>query len=560
MQSGHRMIGVIARTEEFSAVEEFFQMFKTPWEHYRPGRSYEVVLATAEDARVMDTRLLIIYGSDLSVRDRHSGVSGELRSKGITVNYQGIPVPLYGCARLFRGAELNPLCYTSGGDIVGFRSQLMPTTVLRLGYDLFQEIRCLLSDGQPAENAHIPTLEIHIAMLRSWILAAGISLIEIPPIPAGKDFTVCLTHDIDFVGIRRHKFDHTMWGFLYRSTFGALREAARGKLSFARLLKIWRAAASLPFVYLGSVRDFWIPFEWYMLVEKDLPATYYLIPFKRRAGDHVRARHAARRATAYDITDIPEWTTALVKAGCEIGAHGIDAWHSTRKGREELHRIRQVTGRKRIGIRMHWLLRDENTSRVLEEAGYAYDSTAGYNETVGYRCGSTQAFRPIGARQLLELPMHIQDGALFYPHRLGLSELGAWAICSSMIANSKKFGGVLTVLWHDRSHGAERYWGDFYVRLVAELRSLNVWFATSAQAVDWFRKRRAIVFNSADSRTGRCHMRLSACRELSGPHLTVRIHHPPDSGAAGRIEDIPWNGDKELTVTASGVMEEATTF
>ena len=37
---------------------------------------------------------------------------------------------------------------------------------------------------------------------------------------------------------------------------------------------------------------------------------------------------------------------------------------------------------------MHWLLHDANTPSVLDEAGYAYDSTVGYNETIGYRAGT----------------------------------------------------------------------------------------------------------------------------------------------------------------------------
>ena len=42
---------------------------------------------------------------------------------------------------------------------------------------------------------------------------------------------------------------------------------------------------------------------------------------------------------------------------------------------------------------MHWLLHDANAPSILEEAGYAYDSTLGYNETVGYRSGTTQVWQ-----------------------------------------------------------------------------------------------------------------------------------------------------------------------
>jgi len=31
---------------------------------------------------------------------------------------------------------------------------------------------------------------------------------------------------------------------------------------------------------------------------------------------------------------------------------------------------------------MHWLLRDANTVSALEQSGYTYDSTVGYNETI----------------------------------------------------------------------------------------------------------------------------------------------------------------------------------
>src|SRR5207247_325007 len=147
------------------------------------------------------------------------------------------------------------------------------------------------------------------------------------------------------------------------------------------------------------------------------------------AGEHVSGRYGSRRATAYDVTDLPEWTATLTQAGCEVGVHGIDAWHSVDSGREELARVAGVAGASVVGMRMHWLLRDTNTAAVLENAGYAYDSTAGYNETIGYRNGTGQVFRPLGTASLLELPLHIQDGALFYPQQLDLSETEAEGRC-----------------------------------------------------------------------------------------------------------------------------------
>ncbi len=112
-------------------------------------------------------------------------------------------------------------------------------------------------------------------------------------------------------------------------------------------------------------------------------------------------------------------------AGCEVGLHGIDAWLDSSKGREELEEIRSLTGNSEIGVRMHWLYYDQQSPVALEKAGAAYDSTIGYNETVGYRAGTTQVYKPLEANRLLELPLHVMDTALFYPDSSGaFSERG----------------------------------------------------------------------------------------------------------------------------------------
>jgi hypothetical protein len=320
----------------------------------------------------------------------------------------------------------------------------------------------------------------------------------------------------------------------------------RGKITVSRLLKTWAAALSLPLVYLGWARDFWEPFKWYLKEEKGLPATYFLIPFKRRAGSNVPRAHASRRATAYDIGDLGDWPSILSQEGCELGVHGIDAWHDVEKGIAELDRVRAITGQSETGIRMHWLLQDGTTVAALEEAGFAYDSTAGYNETVGYRNGTTQVFRPLGARALLELPMHIQDGALFFRDRLDLTELEAQERCQPLFDNAQMHGGVLTLLWHDRSHGPERFWGGFYLGLIQELKSLKVWFGSAGQVVGWFGKRRDVRFEQIDTPGG---VRMRICYDDGAVHppLRVRVHTPATgrrSSPAADFVDISWDGTR----------------
>lgn len=534
------MIGVIAKPEQLDVVEEFFQLFKTPWEYYRPESAYSVVIATSSDISNVKAKLLVVYGPDVSPQSFPTDLVTGGRLQSSCLSYRGMSIPIYGEARGFADSGHGNAVVMAGTETAGVKMTRSGATVIRLGYDLFEEVKLLLTTAQPLEFAHIPTLDAHINMLRNWILEEQIPLMEIPPVPAGYRFAVCLTHDIDFIGIRQHKFDHTMLGFLYRSTFGALRNLIRGRINLQRLFASWWAAASLPLVYLGWAKDFWDPFDWYLKAEQNLPATYFLIPFKRRVGEHVSSPHASRRATAYDVRDIGDQAATLRQQGCELGVHGIDAWHSADKGRAELQRVSQSTSQSCTGIRMHWLLQDSGTFAALEEAGFVYDSTAGYNETVGYRNGTTQVFRPLGARTLLELPMHIQDGALLFHNRLDLSESQAHDRCLSLINNAANYGGVLTLLWHDRSHGPERFWGDFYLSLLQQLKSLKVWFGSGAEVVDWFQKRREVRFERVETPDG---VRARVCydaREVQ-PALRARVYSPGQDTGNSTFVDIAWD-------------------
>ena len=519
------MIGVISKVEQKAAVEEFFELFKTPWEYYVLGRSYDVLVTTLGEVPQVKAGLVVVYGAERPEADESIGIGTQGKHSGGYLIHQGFAVPIYGDLATFELEGEFEACVRTKSGIAGLRGVLSTgTSVVRVGYDLFEEVRLLLSTGQPVEHAQTPSLDIHIAMLRDWILGEGIPLLEIPPSPLGHSFVVCLTHDIDFVGIRNHRFDHTMWGFLYRSTVGAVRSFLRRRISVKRLLETWRAVLYLPFIHLGWAKDFWDPFEWYSQVEEKLPTTYFFIPFKGRKGENVPGKNASRRAAAYELADVKAWATILEKAGCELGVHGIDAWHNVEKGKAELKRISEITSAPSNGIRMHWLLRNSKTAAILEEAGYVYDSSAGYNETIGYRNGSTQVFRPLGVTRLLELPLHVQDGALFYADRLDLSDREAEEPCEGLIGIARRFGGVLTVLWHDRSHGPERFWGDFYKRLVGVLKSTDAWFATAAQAVAWFQQRREVLFE----RLGTGGLRICACgkQEVTLPQLSIRVYGP----------------------------------
>ena len=142
------------------------------------------------------------------------------------------------------------------------------------------------------------------------------------------------------------------------------------------------------------------------------------------------------------------------------------------------------------GIRMHWLYFDASAPEKLEAAGYVYDSTVGYNQTVGYRAGTSQVFKPLTTKNLLELPMHVMDTALFYPSYLNLSPQQADEKVFPLVENAVQFGGVFTVNWHDRSLAPERLWGNFIRICSKNCRPKIHGSPPPRKAVAWFRQRR----------------------------------------------------------------------
>ena len=518
------MIGVVANSSDEAVVREFFELFKTPWELYQSCRKYDVILvAGSRDFDGTTASLIVVYSglkfpadiAEPAYREKGDNQAAPLR-------YGKFQIPIYGRQLIF-GSSNRTGVDTEFPDHTICSTQSNGTRRVRVGYDLFDEVRTLLTNGQPVVNAGIPALDLHIALLRQLIVESGIHLIEIPPVPEGCRFIVCLTHDVDHPLLRRHKFDHTMLGFVYRAFVGTLIAAIVGRRPWRHVWTNWLAVLKLPLVHLGLSPDPWAEIERYLVLENGASSSFFVIPFAGQSGRQGGNAAPSARAAAYGAADISSQIRNLVAADCEVALHGIDAWMDTSAAANELDAIRSITGKEEVGVRMHWLYFDTQTPLKLERAGASYDSSFGYNETVGYRAGTSQGYKPLVASRLIELPLHLMDTALFYPSYLNLTPEQAYKRVGPMIENVVEFGGCLTINWHDRSIAPERLWGDFYVALVAELRKKGAWFATATQAAAWFRKRRSAVFENVAWETEAVRVQIGAEYD-DLPGLQLRVH------------------------------------
>ena len=556
------MIGVMAQESQKPLAREFFELFKTPWEFCEEGKEYDIILASNASGQIPPAPLVFIFGMDVTAFDRTNRVRLSRHPGPLWLEHEGSRFPAYmGASSLScSGSDLTGravLQTSDTGEPITLWCRTPEALIMRIGYDLFGEVGLLLSQGQPAEFAEIPTLELHIALLRRWLSEAGATFVEIPPVPYGHPYMVCLTHDVDFLELKNHKFDRTLVGFLLRSLTPAHYRRCSSQVAIRRLYRNLSALLTLPAVYLGLCRDTWYDVDRYLEIEGNAPSTFYFIPFKGVPGQEVPGFPAPRhRAAQYHMPDYAHLVHGLMEKGCEVGVHGLDAWHDAEKGRRELTAVQKLARERQQGIRMHWLHFSPDSPGVLSEAGFCYDSSIGYNEAIGYRAGTAQVFLQPDSSAIPELPLVIMDTALFYPDRMGLNEQQAHDACAKVISTVRLYGGVLTVNWHTRSLSPERNWDAFYIELLDLLKNESACFFTGRQAVAWFLQRRAIRVEKVEVEGTGMRIIFDAPALPFSHAPCVRVHLPSPASTtladpstrSPAFVDVPWTGEKTLQI------------
>jgi len=527
-----RKIGVITKSHQKTTVTEFFELFKTPWSFYQQGLCYDIVIVDQSIEELPNGKIILLYSAETRSFDYRNTLNPIQRNKRILLKQKDLSFPVYQNAVLFN----HPLPSPSNSAFLESVNEGLPASVcfhlngksvIRIGYDLFSEIQFLLSEGQPAEYAHIPTLDIHISIIRKLVLQSGGFLVEIPPVPYGYSFITCLTHDVDFIGLKPHKLDKSVLGFIVRGLNPCTARGFGSKIVWKNVFRNWMAILFLPGVYLGKLNDPWFDIDRYMELESDTPATFFFMPFKDVPGSSGRLPEPKYRAGRYDIIHYAELIQRIRQKGHEIGVHGIDAWHDLLKGDDERMAVIGAANQSQAGIRMHWLHYSDESPKILKQVGYLYDSTRGFNDAIGYKCGTAQVFYSPDA--LPELPLIMMDTALFYPGRMHLPWDSALRKCLSIIADIFRNGGVLTINWHTRSLMPERNWEEFYTALQDAIHREKSIFMTAHQAVSWFDKRRRTQFESIRVSDNQLHVTLHSENPFDDPLIFIRIHLPTKS-------------------------------
>ncbi|MFB0705882.1 polysaccharide deacetylase family protein, partial [Pseudomonas protegens] len=181
-------------------------------------------------------------------------------------------------------------------------------------------------------------------------------------------------------------------------------------------------------------------------------AFYFICGRTDRAKDaDYEPEHPAIRALMHDIH----------RRGHEIGLHpSYNSFQNPQQIQAEAQRLRRTCEEENIrqtvwGGRMHYLRWEHPTTmRAWDAAGLTYDSTLGYADYVGFRCGPCHeypAYDPVEGKQLnLRIrPLIAMESTVTAPHYMGLG-VGEAALkkFQDLKETCLAVGGCFTLLWH----------------------------------------------------------------------------------------------------------------
>lgn len=284
-------------------------------------------------------------------------------------------------------------------------------------------------------------------IIDEWLIILGQVINRVWPNIELKhhEFSIKVSHDVD---------RPSMYGFQPWSTIGRM---MAGHLIKRRDIKAFFTAPYVKVSTRNNLRlaDPYNTFDWLMDVSEanNIKSGFYFICGGNHYNDpdyepdHPVIRNLMRR---------------IHERGHEIGLHpSYDTFQRPELIKQESERLKRICAEESIeqkywGGRMHYLRWEQPlTMRALAEAGMNYDSTLGYADRPGFRCGTCYeypAFDPVSQQQLsLRIrPLVVMECTVIDMVYLGLGITDAAEEKMMQLKSScQKVSGNFVILWHN---------------------------------------------------------------------------------------------------------------
>lgn len=199
-------------------------------------------------------------------------------------------------------------------------------------------------------------------------------------------------------------------------------------------------------------------------------SSFYYIP---------RKTHRLDLGMPLDHPHVEDQWKRVSEAGHELGIHpGYLACEKPKEILEGAKIVRQQfdklgVSQEMLGGRQHYLRwKSPSTARAWQEAGLDYDSSLGFADQCGFRCGVCYEFPlydPVAreALALRERPLVLMDRTVIDDDYMALGRTDeAVAAMIKLKGECRRYNGDFTVLWHNERFAEERE-KEMYTALLA---------------------------------------------------------------------------------------------
>ena len=342
--------------------------------------------------------------------------------------YNGLPVIYYGHGAFERWARKSEGLIETNVDIIASSFFMLSRyeEVVSAAKDRYGRFPASASLAFKEGFLNRPVVNEYIELIRKWIKSFGFDF-KRKKLWGSKDFAVCLTHDID--EIDKYKF-YPPLGTIRRLV--ANRKVTEAWAVFVDYLQVRASLADDPYrIALDRIVN--------LELECGFTSSLYLMP----------------EGIRYSLDD-PYLQNAISKlrsAGFEIGIHpDYDSSNDAESLKAQKKKLEAAIGDNIVGGRLHYLKwKIPEMWEIWEAAGLVYDTTLGFSDCEGFRCGICYPFRPFDliANRVInvwELPLTVMDGTLATYRKM--SPVESLKTLVSLLDCVQRYGGVFVLLLH----------------------------------------------------------------------------------------------------------------
>jgi peptidoglycan/xylan/chitin deacetylase (PgdA/CDA1 family) len=286
-----------------------------------------------------------------------------------------------------------------------------------------------------------------------------------PEYPEDRKFAVCMSHDIDFPPERpdrpEEKLIKVINSIAAKDPKGVLNQVLQMPL---RRKRCWN-------------------FDDIVALEEryDARSTFFFLAQDGTEEDH-----------AYPLDEeVAREIKHLCSNGWEVGLHGgPQAYLDIEQLRHEKGMLELVLGKEVSGYRGHYLkIRVPHTWRILEQAGFKYDTTLSYADCAGFRNGMCHPFPPFDLEGncelgIIEVPLIIMDVCLLDVMRLDNEK--AWDLAKYLLDEVRRYNGAISILWHNSNMFGDKL--KFYERMLNYCSENKAWLTTTENVVEHWKR------------------------------------------------------------------------